>query len=102
MNVKDFHLAVEKTWLFLEETIDEQCPDIDVIIHGSVMTLVFENTQQIVINKQEPLRELWLASRIGGLHFKFVDNQWIDSNNVLFFDALKDAIAFCGEEIDFN
>lgn len=29
----------------------------------------FDNRTQIVINKQEPLAELWIANKLGGFHF---------------------------------
>jgi hypothetical protein len=46
---------------------------------------------KIVVNTQPPLHELWLASRRGGYHFKFVDGQWIDTKDgVAFFARLSE------------
>ena len=33
---------------------------------------------KIVINKQEPLHQIWVATRFGGYHFSNINNQWID------------------------
>jgi CyaY protein len=44
-----------------------------------MVTLVFSNRSQIVINLQKPLHEIWLAARSGGYHYKFDSGQWMDT-----------------------
>jgi len=58
---------------------DEEPVDIDNQRVGSMVTLVFPNASQIVVNLQKPLHEVWLASRSGGYHFKFVEGAWMDT-----------------------
>ena len=58
---------------------DQNLADIDNQRVGAMVTLVFSNRSQIVINLQKPLHEVWLAARSGGYHFKFDGRQWIDS-----------------------
>jgi CyaY protein len=53
--------------------------DIDNQRVGSMVTLVFANQSQIVINLQKPLHEIWLAARSGGYHYKFDNAQWADT-----------------------
>lgn len=53
--------------------------DIDNQRVGSMVTLVFSNRSQIVINLQKPLHEIWMASRSGGYHYKFNSNEWLDT-----------------------
>lgn len=53
--------------------------DIDNQRVGGMITLVFENRSQIVINLQKPLHEIWLASRSGGYHYRFDGQQWLDT-----------------------
>ena len=55
----------------IEETLENQDCDVDCETQGSVFTITFDDRSQIVINKQEPLLELWLASRLGGFHFAY-------------------------------
>lgn len=102
MNVAEFHQQVEQIWDLIEQTFDEQEIDVDCDIQGSVFAIVFNDGQQIVINKQEPLLELWLASKIGGYHFKFINNQWLTSDNQEFFQLLNKALAVYGINVDFN
>ena len=58
---------------------DKSLSDIDNQRVGGMVTLVFANSSQIVINLQKPLHEVWLAAKSGGYHFKFDGQQWRDS-----------------------
>lgn len=55
--------------------------DIDNQRTGGMITLTFENKSQIVVNLQKPLQEIWLATKRGGYHYKFVDGQWQDTKS---------------------
>jgi CyaY protein len=58
---------------------DQTLADIDSQRVGSMVTLVFSNKSQIVINLQKPLHEIWLAAKSGGYHYKFDNEQWLDT-----------------------
>ena len=58
---------------------DQDRADIDNQRTGGMVTLVFSDRSQIVINLQKPLHEIWLAARAGGFHYKFDGDQWRDS-----------------------
>jgi len=58
---------------------DEGDADIDNQRVGGMVTLVFANKSQIVINLQKPLHEVWMAAKAGGYHYRFVDGQWQDT-----------------------
>lgn len=58
---------------------DETAADIDNQRTGGMITLVFANRSQIVINLQKPLHEIWLAAKGGGFHFRFDGVQWTDT-----------------------
>lgn len=53
--------------------------DIDNQRVGGMITLVFPDRSQIVVNLQKPLHEVWLAARSGGYHFKYADGAWRDT-----------------------
>ena len=53
--------------------------DIDNQRVGGMVTLVFGNSSQIVVNLQKPLHEIWLACKSGGYHYKFDGLQWQDT-----------------------
>lgn len=58
---------------------DESDTDIDNQRVGGMITLVFRNQSQIIVNLQKPLHEIWLAARSGGYHYKFDGRQWVDT-----------------------
>ena len=58
---------------------DDSDADIDNQRVGGMITLVFSNKSQIVINLQKPLQEVWLATKAGGYHYRFKDGQWMDT-----------------------
>lgn len=102
MNVAEFHQNIEQVWEKIEEELEEQGADIDCEAQGSVLTLTFDNHTQIVINKQEAMLELWLASsKLGGFHFAFKNGEWISNDGKRFWDILSEACAAHGEHVQF-
>lgn len=90
---EDLLRAVE---LACDHINDSGAGDIDNQRVGGMVTLVFENRSQMVVNLQKPLHEVWLAARSGGYHFKFDGRQWIDSKGQgEFFASLS---KFAGEQ----
>lgn len=77
---------------------DENRADIDNQRVGGMVTLVFSNRSQIVINLQKPLHEIWLAAKSGGYHYKFDGKQWMDTKGQgEFFASLS---RFASEQAD--
>ena len=78
--------------------------DIDNQRVGGMVTLVFANGSQIVVNLQRPLHEIWLACRSGGYHYKFDGAQWQDTKGQgEFFARLSsDASAQSGRVLAFT
>jgi CyaY protein len=74
MNESDFDQLADDTMLEIEEAIDDCGVDIDYDNAGGILTLEFENRSRIIINKQAPLTQLWVAARSGGFHFDYDDD----------------------------
>ena len=102
MNETEFHQLVDIQMQNIEEAIDESEADIDYEVTGNVMTLEFENRSQIIINRQEPMKEIWLASKSGGFHFKLIDDKWTCSKTGMeLFEMVKEeCMKHAGEAID--
>lgn len=58
---------------------DQTDADIDNQRVGAMVTLVFANGSQIVVNLQKPLHEIWLAAPSGGFHYRFDGAAWQDT-----------------------
>ena len=83
---------------------DENLADIDNQRTGGMVTLVFSNRSQIVINLQKPLHEIWLAAKSGGYHYRWLDGLWQDTKGQgEFFAALThNASVQSGQDLAFH
>ncbi|XKM12951.1 iron donor protein CyaY [Orbaceae bacterium ac157xtp] len=92
MNINQFHQLVETQFNNIEQSLDkyaeEYDADIDYQTNGNVLTISFENKSKIIINTQEPLFQIWMATKHQGYHFDYKDNQWICSRSGESFDKL--------------
>ncbi len=71
---------------------------------GNVLTVEFDDGEQIVINIQNPTQQVWLASRAsGGFHFSFDGSRWLDSDGDDFWTVLERAVRLIsGETVTFR
>lgn len=53
--------------------------DIETSRSGHVLTLVFDNDIHVVVNSQAPMREIWVAARSGGFHYRYDGRNWNDT-----------------------
>ena len=83
---------------------DETDADIDNQRVGGMITLVFANKSQIVINLQKPLHEIWLAAKSGGYHYKFDGTEWQDTKGAgeFFAHLSREATAQAGLPLRFT
>ena len=78
MNDSQYHQMVDDIFIELEERLDECEVDIDYESAGGILTLIFVDQSKIILNKQAPLHQLWVATKFNGHHFNYDQNQWID------------------------
>ena len=78
--------------------------DIDNQRVGGMVTLAFASGSEIVVNLQKPLREIWLAARSGGYHFRFDAGSWVDTKGQgeLFALLSRDASIQSGQTLVFS
>ncbi|RQR27136.1 MULTISPECIES: iron donor protein CyaY [unclassified Burkholderia] len=92
MSDTEYLARAEAVLAAVERTVDaanDGDHDIDLERNGSVLTLTFENGSKIIINLQPPMKELWIAAKAGGFHYRFVDGEWRDTRTgTEFFSAL--------------
>ncbi|MEO9943868.1 MAG: iron donor protein CyaY [Paraglaciecola sp.] len=94
MNDSQYHQMTDDLLIDIEEMLDECEVDIDYESAGSILTMTFINGTKIIINKQPPLQQLWMATKFNGHHFNFQNDQWIDERTgVEFWSFLDEAIS---------
>ena len=104
----EFLDRAEQLLLAVEDSVDQindsTDADIDAQRVGGMVTLVFPNRSQIIINLQKPLHEVWLAAKAGGFHFRFDGQHWQDTKGQgEFFERLTTfATAQSGLALEFK
>jgi CyaY protein len=61
--------------------LQEDVIDIDSQRSGGLLELAFPDGSKIIINTQPPLREVWLAARGGGFHYRWAQGLWLDTRD---------------------
>ncbi len=103
MKDSEYIQRVNDTLLAIEEAIDASGQDIDYESAAGMLSLTIEaNGSQIIINRQAPVQQLWLATRRSGLHFDWSDQAggWVlDSDGKSgFVELLNQALVDQGAE----
>ncbi len=106
MTESEFMDQVDETLEQIEEVLDEAESDLDYESQGGMMTVSCENGSQIIFTRQPPLKQLWVATRNGGFHFDYHEDQgqWLrDSDAAELGQVLTSAFAEqAGETLDFS
>ena len=76
-----FHARVDAVFAALEVALDSAESDIDSEITGGILTLEFGNRSKVIINRQTFNREIWVAAKSGGFHFRFDEAGWTDTRS---------------------
>lgn len=104
----DYDRVTREVLSSIETTVDQWLQDdvIDIDAHrtGGLLELIFPDRSRVVVNTQPPLKELWLASRAGGFHFRFEAGQWCDTRDgAEFFTVLsRESSAQGGRPLTFS
>lgn len=63
------------------DAIDDALGDVvEVDLEGGILTLSLPGGGQYIVNKNAPLRQVWLASPVSGAwHFDHRDGQWVST-----------------------
>lgn len=77
MNDTEFNTAVDTILLAIEDALEDLDTDIDAENAGGILTLTFENDSKVIVNRQGPTKEIWVAARSGGFHCSHRDGEWI-------------------------
>jgi CyaY protein len=95
-----FNQAVDDTLDAIETALDEIGSDLDYGNSGGVLTLHCDNGSQIILSRQTPVRQLWVATRTGGFHFeRSLDEEWLlEGGEQNLGDFIADALRLQDEE----
>ncbi len=88
LSTQQFHDLLDQLYNQIEDALDHSDLDIDSENNGNILTLELADSTRLILSRQEPLRQLWLAAPGGGFHFDYQPQQQIwfcqGSNQELF------------------
>ncbi|MDR0997343.1 MAG: iron donor protein CyaY [Zoogloeaceae bacterium] len=79
MEEAEFYRLQEHLWAILEEKLDAQ--DADYELSPGVIEVTQADGGKVIINRHTPLREIWVATRENGYHFKRENDCWHDTRH---------------------
>lgn len=92
MNDVEYDELTDTVLLAVEEAIEKLDLDLDYENHGGLLSISFPDRSKIIINKQAPLHQLWVATKFNGHHFEYQNGVWIDNRSgAEFWQLLSDA-----------
>jgi len=72
----EFNQAVDAIFLQIEAALDARDTDIDYESAAGILTLEFQDGSKIILNRQGPTQEIWVAAKSGGYHYRLDNGAW--------------------------
>jgi len=103
MTESEFHRAVDEVLRRVESAVEAN-DALDVDLESGILTVECPDGTKVIVNRQTPNREIWVAARSGGFHFAARDGAWRDtrSGEELFASLASIVRAQAGETLDFG
>ena len=69
---------MKRIYDYVAETYGEE---LDLELGDGILKITLVDDSKLIVSRQAPVKQLWLAARHGGFHFNYKDNQWLDSKS---------------------
>jgi len=82
----------------LDQLNDDDMVDVECSRSGNVLEIEFlDNGSKVIVNSQAAMRELWVAARSGGFHYRQKDGKWLNTRDGSeLFAALSEIVSAQG------
>ena len=82
MDEREFNTLADATLRRIEDAIEQCGAEVDLEVKpGGVLELEFNDGSKIIINRHTAAREIWVAAKSGGYHFRPQDGQWLGTRD---------------------
>ncbi len=105
MDDKDFNRLADETLARIEAALEASGADLDFELGaGGVLEIEFADDSKIIVNRHGVNREIWVAARAGGFHFRWDGSAWRDTrDNAELLEKLSGlASQQAGESVDLS
>jgi CyaY protein len=77
MTDAEFETLTDAALAAVERALERADLDLDVQAKGAgVLEIEFADGSKVIVNRHAAAREIWVAARSGGFHFRHVDDAW--------------------------
>ena len=81
MTETEFNAEVDAVLLAIEHSLETSDADLDFEATSGILEISFSDGSKIIVNRQTPTREIWVAARSGGFHFACKDGKWLGTRD---------------------
>ena len=82
MNDSEFNTLADAVLSRIETGLDESGADLDfAMISAGVLEIEFADRSKIIVNRHGAAKEMWVAARSGGFHFRWDGQVWRDTRD---------------------
>ena len=82
MDDKEFNALADGVLARIETALDASDADLDFeLAAGGVLEIEFADGSKIIVNRHGVAREIWVAARAGGFHFRWDGISWLDTRD---------------------
>ena len=82
MNDSEFNALADEALTRIEAGLERSGADLDfAMISSGVLEIEFPDGGKIVVNRHAAAREIWVAARSGGFHFRWDGQVWRDTRD---------------------
>ena len=82
MEESEFNRLAGATMAAIEAALEASGADLDFeLAAGGILEIEFADGSKIIVNKHGVAREIWVAAKAGGFHFRWSGEAWIDTRD---------------------
>lgn len=82
MDDKEFNSLADAVLARIEAALEASGADLDFeLAAGNVLEIEFADGSKIIVNRHGVAREIWVAARSGGFHFRWDGTAWVDTRD---------------------
>ncbi len=103
MNDSEFNTLADTALKHIETGLEASGADLDfAMVSAGVLEIEFADRSKIIVNRHGAAKEMWVAARSGGFHFRWDGSAWRDTrDNTEIMAALSALVsAQAGEPVD--
>lgn len=82
MEESEFNRLAGEAMATIEAGLEACDADLDFeLAAGGILEIEFADGSKIIVNKHGVAREIWVAAKAGGFHFRWSGTDWVDTRD---------------------